>query len=68
MNVQFSERQRESLAAMAEALNTTSAGAIAMALALLEVAIREKKLGNSLGIVRGEKVVKELVGIWESEA
>jgi cytochrome c-type biogenesis protein CcmH/NrfG len=32
-------------------------------LALLEVALREKKQGNSLGVIRGEKVVKEIIGI-----
>jgi len=33
------------------------------ALALLEVAIRERKEGHSLGVVKGDKVIKEIVGI-----
>jgi hypothetical protein len=32
-------------------------------LVLLEVAIRERKDGNALGIIKGDKVVKEIVGI-----
>jgi hypothetical protein len=63
LNVQFNDRQSESIAEMAEEMGTTKAGVIKTALALLEVAVRESKQGNSLGIVKGDKVVKEIVGI-----
>jgi hypothetical protein len=63
LNVQFNDRQSKTLEDMAEEMGTTKAGVLKTALALLELAIRERKEGNSLGVVRGEKVVKEIVGI-----
>ena len=63
LNVQFNDRQNKSLEQMAEDLGTTKAGVLKTALALLEVALREKKGGNSLGVIKGEKVVKEIIGI-----
>jgi hypothetical protein len=63
LNVQFNCRQNETLEAMADELGTTKAGVLKTALALLEVALREKKDGNSLGVIKGEKVVKEIIGI-----
>ena len=63
LNMQFNDRQAKTLENMAEVLGTTKAGVLKTALALLEVAIREKKEGNSLGIIKGEKVIKEIVGI-----
>lgn len=63
LNVQFNDRQTKTLEHMAAELGTTKAGVLKTALALLEVALREKKQGNSLGVIQGEKVVKEIVGI-----
>jgi hypothetical protein len=63
LNVQFTDRQRKMLDEMAEDLGTTKAGVLKTALSLLQVAVREKKDGNQLGVVRDNKVVKEIVGI-----
>ncbi len=63
LNVQFNERQNKSLEEMADEMGTTKAGVLKTALALLEVAIRERKDGNSLGVVNGDKVLKEIIGI-----
>ena len=63
LNVQFNERQQKALDEMADELGTTKAGVLKTALSLLEVAIRERRDGNALGVVRGDKVVKEIVGI-----
>jgi hypothetical protein len=63
LNVQFNDRQNKSLEEMAEELGTTKAGVLKTALALLEVALREKREGNSLGVIKGEKVMKEIIGI-----
>ena len=63
LNVQFNDRQNKSLEDMAEELGTTKAGVLKTALALLEVALREKRGGNALGVIKGEKVVKEIIGI-----
>ncbi len=62
-NVQFSDRQNQTLNDMAEEMGTTKAGVLKTALVLLEVALRERKEGNGLGVIRGEKVVKEIIGI-----
>lgn len=48
---------------MAQELDTTKAGVLKTALSLLEVAMRERKEGNRIGIVRDNTVVKEIVGI-----
>lgn len=63
LNVQFNDKQKKSLEQMAAELGTTQAGVLKTALSLLEVAIREKHEGNRIGVVKGEKVVKEIVGI-----
>ena len=63
LNVQFNERQQKALDEMADELGTTKAGVLKTALSLLEVAIRERRDGNALGVVKGDKVVKEIVGI-----
>ena len=66
LNVQFTDRQTEALARMANELGTTRAGVLKTALALLEVAIREERAGNAIAVIRGETVVKEIVGLWET--
>lgn len=63
MNVQFSGRQRKALEELAAELDTTKAGVLKAALSLLEVALRERKAGNSIGVVKGGRVLKEIVGI-----
>lgn len=63
LSVQFNDRQCKSLEDMADALGTTKAGVLKTALTLLEVAIRERKDGHSLGIVKGDKVIKEITGL-----
>ena len=65
LNVQFSEKQRRALDELAEELDTTKAGVLKTALSLLHVALLEKKNGNNIGVVRDDKVVKEIVGILE---
>ena len=63
LNIQFSDKQRKSLDEMAQELDTTKAGVLKTALSLLEVAMRERKEGNRIGIVKDNTVVKEIVGI-----
>ena len=63
LNVQFNDRQQKALDEMAEELGTTKAGVLKTALSLLEVAIRERKGGNRIGVIRDNHVVKEIVGI-----
>jgi hypothetical protein len=63
LNVQFTARQSELLETMAEEMGTTKAGVVKTALVLLELAIREQKEGNALGVIKGEKVLKEIVNI-----
>ncbi len=63
LNVQFNDRQNKSLEDMADEMGTTKAGVLKTALALLEVALRERKEGHALGVVKGDKVLKEIIGI-----
>jgi hypothetical protein len=62
LNVQFNEKQAKALSDMAEALGTTKAGVLKTALSLLELALREKRQGRSLGVIQDDKVLKEIVG------
>lgn len=63
LNVQFNDRQSKRLEDLAAEMGTTKAGVLKTALVLLEVALREKKEGNSLGVIKGDKVMKEIIGI-----
>lgn len=63
MNVRFSRRQEAALKAMAEALETTQAGVLRIALALLEVSVKEYKAGNQISVTRDGKVVKQIIGL-----
>ena len=63
LNVQFNERQGKALEEMAGQLGTTKAAVLKTALSLLQLAIREKEGGNSIGVVKGDRVVKEIVGL-----
>lgn len=65
LNVQFTEKQKQALEELAEELDTTKVGVLKTALSLLRVALREKKNGNQISVVKDEKVVKEIVGILE---
>ena len=64
LNVEFSEKQKGALERLASEMYTTKAGVLRRALALLEIALREQKNGNRVGIVRNHKEVKEIVGIF----
>jgi hypothetical protein len=61
LNVQFNDRQSESLEEMAEEMESTIAGVIKTAMVLLQIAIRERKEGNYLGVIKGDKVAKGIV-------
>lgn len=65
MNVQFTERQKRSLEDMADDLGSSQADVLRTALALLKVAIRERKAHNQIAIVNDDKIVKEIVGILD---
>ena len=63
LNVQFNDKQQKTLEEMAKELGTTKAGVLKTALSLLEVAMRERKEGNRLSVVKDNTVVKEIVGL-----
>lgn len=64
LNVQFDDLHQLALCRMAKETGKTKAGVIRTALALLEVAIRERNNGNSIAVIRSSKVVKHIVGIF----
>ena len=65
LNVQFTEKQKQALEELAEELDTTKVGVLKTALSLLRVALRERKIGNQISVVKDDKVVKEIVGILD---
>lgn len=66
LNVQFTERQNQSLEDMADELGTTKAGVLKTALSLLKVALREREQKNQIAVVGPDgQVLKEIIGILE---
>jgi hypothetical protein len=63
LNIHFTDKQKELLDELAVDLGTTKAGVLKKGMSLLQVAVREKRSGNQLGVVRDDKVVKEIIGI-----
>jgi len=63
LNIQFNARQNQVLEEISDDLSMTKAGVLKAALALYEIVLREKRQGNALGIIRNDKVIKEIIGI-----
>lgn len=63
-SVQFTAQQTESLNRLAEELGASEVNVLKMALSLLTVAVREKNDGNQLCIVKDDKVLREVIGIF----
>jgi hypothetical protein len=63
LNVRVNARHTRAIEDMVKAVRTTKAGVLKTALFLLQLAIHEIQEGNALGIVKGEKVLKEIVGL-----
>lgn len=61
--VAFNKAQAKCLEEMAKELDTTKAAVLRAALSLLQTALHEKKRGNSIGVIRDDKVIKEIIGI-----
>jgi hypothetical protein len=68
LNVKFSQSQSAALQRIAGDLDETQAGVLRMALALMNLAVQERKAGNTIAIARGDRVVKEIVGLWDQTA
>lgn len=64
LNIELSEKQQVALKKLADEMDTTKAGVLRRALALLEIALREQKNGNRVGIVRDHQEIKEIIGIF----
>lgn len=60
LNVQFNDAQTEALESLASGLGTTRTGVIKTAIVLLSVAARERRAGNAIGIVNGDRVLREI--------
>lgn len=66
LNIQFNEKQRQTLESMANELGTSKAGVLKKALSLLNVSLKEHSKHNSLAVVDEEgKVVKTIIGILD---
>lgn len=64
LQIQFNKEQGKALENLAEKLDTTEIKTVALALALLEIAIKERKEGNDIGVIKEDVVIKEIVGIF----
>ena len=59
----FGSQKATLLDNMAIELGTTKAGTCKLALSLLTVAIQEIKNGNKICVIKGDQILKEIVGI-----
>ena len=62
-SVKFNEKQNKALGKTAKEMGKTKTEVIKTALSLLTVVIREQRTGNSIGIIKDGKVLKEIIGI-----
>lgn len=63
-NLLLTPMQEAELERLAGSINESKADVIRHGIRLLGIAVREQHAGNSIGVVRGERVVKELAGLW----
>ncbi len=68
MNVEFTPATDAALERLAETLGTSKAGILRFGIALMQIAVREQASGNSIGVVNGQQVVREVVGVWSIPA
>lgn len=61
---EFGQDQVEAIDSLAERLNVRKSDVLRLGLTLLRHAVSEAAAGNALGVIRGERVVKELSGAW----
>lgn len=62
--VQFGDDQGAALERLAQELGQTQSGIIRSGLALLQIAVREARKGNGIGIVSAGRVITEMSGVW----
>ena len=63
LKIEITKKQDKALQKMADQLGTTKAKVLQKGMVLLQVALRENKDGNKIGITRDNKIIKEIVGI-----
>ena len=64
MNIEFTREASDALERLAASLGTTKAGVLRYGMSLVVIATREENKGNALGVVNGERVVKEIATPW----
>lgn len=64
MNIQFTDEANAALERLAAELGTSKAGVLRFGLSLLSIARTEAERGNALGVINGDRVVKEIAGVW----
>lgn len=68
LTVLLSDPQSEELQRLAGELDDSQTGVIRQALVLLRHVLNERKAGNTLAIARGDKVLREIVPLWNQPA
>ncbi len=66
MGITFTKAQKASLDSLGIDLNTTKAGVLRAALALLQTTIKEEKAGGTIAVIKNGKIVKTITGITNS--
>lgn len=68
MNVEFTESTDAALERLADVLGTSKAGVLRFGIALMQIAVNEQAKGRCIGVVEGERLVREIVGVWNVPA
>ena len=62
--IEFGPDQSEALERMTKEFGGTQSAIVRAGLALFQIAAREARKGNGIGVVNSGRVVNELVGPW----
>jgi hypothetical protein len=68
VTVEFGPEQDQLLERLAKSHGITKAAILRFGLSLLVIAENEGRRGNAIGVVSGERVVKEIAGLWNVTA
>ena len=67
MTVVFGQEQEQLLEKLANSYGLSKVAILRAGLSLFIIANKEAERGNAIGVVNGERVVKEIAGAWSSK-
>lgn len=63
--IDFGPDQTAALDRLSVEFGATKASILRFGLSLMLIAVREGKRGNSLGVIHGDRILREIAGVWD---